>query len=156
LDNNYFGLKYCLLAITLIKLHYKDRIIIKEVIVMVELSELYQKLYDYTKEQKVCIEENKFDELIKVLEKKDEIINEIDENNLKDYLKSKEEPKEIHQNLKEIMEDIKELEEKNEKNLREKKKNLSKEMKSFNKKQKSRDGYKKGNAFEAKFIDKKS
>ena len=116
---------------------------------MVELSELYQKLYDYTKEQKVCIEENKYDELIKVLEKKDEI-------NLKDYLKSKEEPKEIHQNLKEIMEDIKELEEKNEKNLREKKKNLSKEMKSFNKKQKSRDGYKKGNAFEAKFIDKKS
>ena len=56
----------------------------------------------------------------------------------------------------ENMENIKDLEEENEKKLRAKKENLSKEMKSFNKKQKSRDGYTKGNAFEAKFIDKKS
>lgn len=120
------------------------------------LEDLYQKLYEFTKEQKRCIEESEFDELIKVLEKKNDIIDKIDEIEVKDYLKSQQNPKKTHQNLKEVMENIKELEEKNEEKLRAKKENLSKEMKSFNKKQKSRDGYTKGNAFEAKFIDKKS
>jgi len=120
------------------------------------LDELYKKLYQLTKEQKKYIEENNFDELIKVLEKKDNIINKIDEINLKKYLKSQENPKNEHKNLKNIMEKIKNMEEKNEKKLKKKKENLAKEMTSFNKKQKSRDGYKKGNAFEAKFIDKKS
>jgi len=123
---------------------------------MIELLELYQKLYKLTKEQKSCIEKSDFDQLIKVLEKKDEIINKIDEIEIKEYLKSQDNPKKAHENLKEIMENIKDLEEENEKKLRAKKENLSKEMKSFNKKQKSRDGYTKGNAFEAKFIDKKS
>ena len=121
-----------------------------------DLKELYQKLYEYTKEQKKCIEESEFDELIKVLEKKNEIIDKIDKIEIKKYLKSQENPKDTHENLKNLMENIKDLEEENEKKLKEKKQNLSKEMKSFNKKQKSRDGYTKGNAFEAKFIDKKS
>lgn len=121
-----------------------------------DLQKLYQKLYKFTKEQEKCIEENEFDELIKVLEKKNEIIDEINKIEIKNYLKSQKKPKKIHENLKNIMKDIKELEEKNEAKLKEKKENLSKEMQSFNKKQKSRDSYTKGSAFEAKFIDKKS
>ena len=121
-----------------------------------DLKNLYENLYQLTKEQKKCIEANKFDELIKVLEKKDEIIDKIDKINLKEYLKSQNKPKEKHEKLKEVMENIKNLEEKNEEKLKKKKENLSKEMQSFSKKQKSRDGYRKNNAYEAKFIDKKS
>ena len=121
-----------------------------------DLYGYYQKLYSLTKKQRECIEKDNYDQLLKVLEQKQELINEIDDMEPGEYLKEQDNPEEVLTQLQELMQNIKDLEDKNEKKLREKKDKLSEKMKDFNTKQKGREGYKSEKNYEAKFIDKKS
>lgn len=121
-----------------------------------ELYNKYKKMFKLTKEQRRLINEGNFDKLIKLLDKKQELIDEIDQADLKKYLKDQPNPKKLLSDLRQLMKKIKELEEENEKNLKEKKERLTDEMQDFNQKQRSRASYQKPNGYEAKFIDKKS
>jgi uncharacterized protein (DUF3084 family) len=121
----------------------------------VDLYNNYQELYNLTQEQKKTIEAGDFDQLLKILEQKRELINEIDKMDLKEYLQTQDNPEKVFNQLRDLMKKIKNLEAENEKELKEKQDRLSKKMKDLNLKQTSRKAYRKRSKYEAKFIDKK-
>ena len=117
------------------------------------LYKYYQKLYKLTNKQRKCIEEDNYDQLLKVLEEKQEYIDDIDDLDPEGYLREQDHPEKALNKLQELMEKIKNLEDENEKLLSKKKDKLSDKMKDFNIKQKGREGYKSNKNYEAKFID---
>ncbi|MFP4017584.1 MAG: hypothetical protein ACLFUI_11190 [Halanaerobiales bacterium] len=121
-----------------------------------DLVSAYEKLYELTTEQAETIEEKNLDKLKNILDKKRELLEKIEDIDLKKYLLKQENPEDTLDRMKRVLRRTKELETENEENLRNKKEDLAEEMLEFNQKQKSRDGYQPGNKFEAKFIDKRS
>ncbi|NLM96687.1 MAG: hypothetical protein GX175_03575 [Halanaerobiaceae bacterium] len=120
------------------------------------LYENYRKLYDLSLQQKDLIENNDFDQLLNLLARKQEIMEEIDKVDLKEYLQSQREPERALGLLKELVEKLTGIEEENSRLLREKQKKLGDEVEVFNIKQRGSKGYQAANNYEAKFIDKKT
>ena len=121
-----------------------------------DLYNYYQKLYKLSQEQKKIIENSDYNQLLKILDQKQELIKEIEKINLEDYLKEQEVPQNSLDQLKNLMQNMKELEDENEKKLRGKKELLGEKMKDINLRRRGRKGYQTANKFDAKFIDKKS
>ena len=120
------------------------------------LYELYQKLYQLSGQQTEAIKADNYDQLMEYLKEKQEIIDEIDEINLEEYLNKQTNPEQFLQRLQELLLKTQELEAKNQEMIKESQGKLAEEMLDFNKKQISRQGYHHKNGYEAKFIDKKS
>ncbi len=121
-----------------------------------DLYNNYQKLYKLSQEQKKAIENSDYDQLLKILNQKQNLIKEIEKINLEEYLNEQENHQDSLDQLKSLMQKMKELEDENEKKLRGKKELLGDKMKDINLKQRGRKGYQTANKFDAKFIDKKS
>ena len=122
-----------------------------------DLYDYYKNYYKITKQQKEKIINDEIDNLQDLIEQKQEIIKQIEENtDLEDYLRNQDNPKEAFEELKKLLNDINALEEANTKRAEDKKDELLEDMNSLNQKAKSRKGYLAQNKFEAKFIDKKS
>lgn len=120
------------------------------------LYQLYQKLYQLSKEQTEAIKEDDYDQLNKLIKEKQEIIEKIDKIHHKEYINQQEKPEQFFESLKKLLEKTEELERKNQELIVKAKGKLVETMLDFNKKQKSRQGYHYKNGYEAKFIDKKS
>jgi hypothetical protein len=122
---------------------------------MFNLYEFYQNLLSLTQKQKEAIIEEDFERLLKILEKKQQVIDKIDEIDVNEYLSKHINPEDALKNLKELMIKTKKLEEDNVKELKEKYKNIGGQLKDINLKAKTRHGYQVNKRYEAKFIDKK-
>jgi len=129
---------------------------LKKDVKRMDLYENYKRLNDLSLQQKDLIEKSDFDQLLKVLAQKQEIMEEIDKVDLKEYLHRQKEPEMALRQLKELVEGLTEIEEKNSMFLKEKQSKLGDELKDFNIKQRGSKGYQAANNYEAKFIDKKS
>lgn len=122
-----------------------------------DLYDYYQNYYNLTKQQKEKIQNNEINDLSDLIEKKHEIIKQIEaKTDLKDYLNKKANPEEAFAELKELMGKIHTLEKENTNSVQDKKTNLLSKMNDLNQKAKSRKSYLEQNKYEAKFIDKKS
>ncbi|MFW6269149.1 MAG: flagellar protein FliT [Bacillota bacterium] len=120
-----------------------------------DLEKNYQKIYEWTKKQKKCIEKGDIEQLNSLIEKKQEIIDKIDDVSFEEYFNQQDNPQQSFAKIKKMIENIVEQEKKNRKKLQEKKQDLAQKLKEFNFKEKSRKGYLGEKKFEAKFFDKK-
>lgn len=121
-----------------------------------DLYNHYQNLYQLTQTQQEYIKESNYDQLLKVLNQKNELMDKIDKIDTKEYLKQQDNPEQALACLQKLVGKIKELEDKNQEIIMKDKEKLAGEIKDFNKKQKTRNGYQSTDNYEAKFIDKKS
>lgn len=129
---------------------------------MKDLFKLYQKLKSLTEAEKNLIEAGDFDILKEKLAKKNEVIAEIDELELKDYFAqlafslTKDELQKKRDELYKLMQEINKLQSQNMEALEEKKKENKKKMISLYSREKSIKGYLNSDKYEAKFFDEKS
>ena len=123
---------------------------------MKDLLQLYRDLYDSTEKQKELIDKGDFDELFKVLQEKDNLIEQINKRDLKSYLKGEENPERIYKTIQDLMKKTKELEDENIEELQKKSSDIKEKMQELNQKENRRKGYNPNNSYEAKFIDEKS
>ncbi len=122
-----------------------------------DLYDYYKKYYELTKKQKEVIKENNIEELNNIIESKQKIIQDINENlGIESYVEKQDNPKEAFIELKSLLEKIQLLEKENTKKINNEKNKIQENMAELNKKVKSRRGYLAQDKFEAKFIDKKS
>jgi seryl-tRNA synthetase len=129
---------------------------------MKDLFKLYQKLKSLTEAEKNLIEAGDFDILKEKLDKKNEVIAEIDKLELKDYFAqlafslTKDELQNKRDELYKLMQEINKLQSQNMETLEEKKKENKKKMISLYSREKSIKGYLNSDKYEAKFFDEKS
>ncbi len=124
---------------------------------MTDLIKLYQNLYDLTVKEEQLLNEDNYDQLLKLLSEKDKLIDAIDDINKKTYIKAQPDPAVYLEKVKSIMQKTKELEDKNISKLDGELKEVKGNLKNIRKGKQSRKGYQGAGGFkEAKFIDKKS
>ncbi len=122
---------------------------------MQDLIKLYEKIYELTVEQKKVIKEDDYIALLKVLEEKQFLIEEIDKIDSESYKKEQDDPDSYLEKLKSTLKKAKELEDENAKMIEERHVVMKNKLKDVNTRQKSRKGYQGSIKYEAKFLDKK-
>ncbi len=122
---------------------------------MEDLQKLYSKLKELSMKQKNIIKKGDYDQLLHVLEEKAEIMDKIEEIDLKSYLKRQKDPQQSLVAIKDLLQETKDLEDENIEKLKEKSLDVKKKLKALNLAEKSLNGYNVKKQ-EAKFIDKHS
>lgn len=122
---------------------------------MEDLQKLYSKLKELSMKQKNIIKKGDYDQLLHVLEEKAEIMDKIEEIDLKSYLKRQRDPQQSLVAIKDLLQETKDLEDENIEKLKEKSLDVKKKLKALNLAEKSLNGYNVKKQ-EAKFIDKHS
>lgn len=122
---------------------------------MEDLQKLYTKLKELSMKQKNIIKKGDYDQLLHVLEEKAEIMDKIEEIDLKSYLKRQKDPQQSLVAIKDLLQETKDLEDENIEKLKEKSLDVKKKLKALNLAEKSLNGYNVKKQ-EAKFIDKHS
>lgn len=122
---------------------------------MEDLQKLYTKLKELSMKQKNIIKKGDYDQLLHVLEEKAEIMDKIEEIDLKSYLKRQKDPQQSLVAIKDLLQETKDLEDENIEKLKERSLDVKKKLKALNLAEKSLNGYNVKKQ-EAKFIDKHS
>jgi small-conductance mechanosensitive channel len=129
---------------------------------MTDLFKLYKRLKSFTKAEAELLAKNDFENLKEKLSKKNELIDQIDQINPKEYFAelafsvNKEELKAKKNKLYQLMNEINKLQSQNIKTLENKKEKNKEKMISLYSREKSIKGYLNSDKYEAKFFDKKS
>ena len=129
---------------------------------MKDLFKLYQKLKSLTKAEQNLIKKSDFNNIKEKLAEKDELIEEIDQIDQKEYFThlafslNKKELQQKRDDLYKLLQEIRDLQSQNMKELEEKKKENKEKMLSLYSREKSIKGYLNSDKYEAKFFDEKS
>ena len=121
--------------------------------------QLYYKLYDLSRQQNEAIKEEDVDEVLSILQDKKEIIDELDDVNLEEEIRSHPNPQDTLYEMRDLMERLTEMEDENVELMEKHMSSLAQEIKSLANGRKTMEGYSQSQTTqkqsEGKVIDEK-